>query len=153
MLTHPFSLMDLPHDGIVWNRMYSGHGEGSWESSRDRERQNESRGVEVSHEYMEKEWGGEWGERERKGERTERESKRQEREEGPSSPLLWGVRHTYLLPANCGVEPRQNANRCHCYLEESDQWVSGWPRLWGRTGARDVADKNIGSQYSLSITY
>jgi hypothetical protein len=29
MSRHPFHLRDQPHDRIVYNRVYSGHGEGS----------------------------------------------------------------------------------------------------------------------------
>jgi hypothetical protein len=39
MPRHPFPLRDQPHEGIAWTRVYSGHGERSYEGSRGREKQ------------------------------------------------------------------------------------------------------------------
>jgi len=50
----------------------------------------------------------EWGEKGQRG-KGGREQREQEREEGGISPF-YSVRHSWLLPGNCGLALRQNAN-------------------------------------------
>jgi len=91
------SLPPEPQDGIVKNKVYSGFGEGSRaEKERERSRRGEGergRGVEAHHEHMG------WGKKGQGGKRVR--TREQESEEGASSPF-YGVRHTWLLPGNCG---------------------------------------------------
>jgi hypothetical protein len=76
MLRHPFPLRDQPH-GIEF---IQGMGRGVEGGDRERQRERENRGVEVSHEHMERR-GGEWGgEEQEKGDRAR--ARRQEREDG-----------------------------------------------------------------------
>ena len=76
-------------------------------SRRGSERESEHRGVEASHEHGER-----WGEgREQEGKsRNKTERRRQE------APFI--VRHTWLLPGNCGAELRQNANKSNMRKEK-----------------------------------
>jgi hypothetical protein len=86
MPRHPLSLRDQPHDGMVYNRVYSVYGEGRQEGSRDRERQREVeiREVESGHEHEARGWGGKGMGRER-----EQGGKRGARERGGGKqPLL-----------------------------------------------------------------
>jgi hypothetical protein len=53
-------------------------------------------------------WGGGEGAEGKKGKRTRRERG------GGKQPLLYQVRHTLLLPGNCGTEHGRSAN-CHVF--------------------------------------
>jgi hypothetical protein len=45
----------------------------------------------------------------------EGKSKRTKRKEGSKQPLLYCVRRTWLLPGNCGAEPRLTTNRDYIF--------------------------------------
>jgi hypothetical protein len=78
---------------------------------RERQREGESREVEAGHEHVES-WGGrrEW-ERESKSKGEARGSKRTRGKRGRrEQAAAFIVGQDYLLPGNCGVELRQNAN-------------------------------------------
>ena len=93
MLRHPFPLRDQPH-GIEF---IQGMGRGVEGGDRERQRERENRGVEVSHEHMERR-GGEWGgEEQEKGDRAR--ARRQER--GGSSSPFYSESGT---PGNCSLE-------------------------------------------------
>ena len=60
----------------------------------------------------------------RRGEQEQGRSKRTREQGGGKQPLLQWVRPTQLLPGNCGVEFRQNANTD--YFEYGSNHLTQW---------------------------
>jgi hypothetical protein len=71
--------------------------------------------------------------RDGEGERGQRRSKRERR--GQAAPFIVGW-HTWLLPGNCGAEPRQNPNN-----NKSNFCKKGWILAHSLKGHSTVVGK------------